>query len=112
MIELIALPFECLVAFVFLFVNYTRMGKAMRAVAQDEEAAWLAGINVQKVYLVVTGLGMLTPVGNSVEDSWQAVQAGQSGISNIEHFDTEKFAVKFAGLVKDFNCDIAIKERI
>jgi branched-chain amino acid transport system permease protein len=47
-----------LVALVFLFVNYTRMGKAMRAVAQDEEAAWLSGINVQKVYLVVTGLGM------------------------------------------------------
>jgi branched-chain amino acid transport system permease protein len=47
-----------LVALVFLFVNYTRMGKAMRAVAQDAEAAWLTGINVQKVYLVVTGLGM------------------------------------------------------
>ncbi|MHA2251532.1 MAG: branched-chain amino acid ABC transporter permease [Candidatus Kariarchaeaceae archaeon] len=47
-----------LVVFVLLFVNYTRMGKAMRAVAQDEEAAWLAGINVRKVYLVVTGLGM------------------------------------------------------
>jgi 3-oxoacyl-[acyl-carrier-protein] synthase II len=48
---------------------------------------------------------MLTPVGNSVEESWQAVQAGQSGISNIEHFDTEKFSVKFAGLIKDFNAE-------
>jgi len=48
---------------------------------------------------------MLSPVGNSVEQSWQAVQAGQSGISNIEHFDTEKFACKFAGLVKDFNVE-------
>jgi 3-oxoacyl-[acyl-carrier-protein] synthase II len=48
---------------------------------------------------------MLSPVGNSVEQSWQAVQAGQSGISNIEHFDTEKFATKFAGLVKDFNVE-------
>lgn len=60
---------------------------------------------MSKRRVVVTGLGMLTPVGNSVEDSWQAVQAGQSGISNIEHFDTEKFAVKFAGLVKDFNVE-------
>jgi 3-oxoacyl-[acyl-carrier-protein] synthase II len=48
---------------------------------------------------------MLSPVGNSVEQSWQAVQAGQSGISNIEHFDTEKFSVKFAGMVKDFNVE-------
>jgi len=60
---------------------------------------------VSKRRVVVTGLGMLSPVGNSVEQSWQAVQAGQSGISNIEHFDTEKFSTKFAGLVKDFNVE-------
>jgi 3-oxoacyl-[acyl-carrier-protein] synthase II len=60
---------------------------------------------VSKRRVVVTGLGMLTPVGNSVEESWQAVQAGQNGISNIEHFDTEKFSVKFAGLIKDFNAE-------
>ncbi len=60
---------------------------------------------MSKRRVVVTGLGMLSPVGNSVEESWQAVQAGQSGIVNIEHFDTEKFAVKFAGLVKDFNVE-------
>ena len=60
---------------------------------------------MSKRRVVVTGLGMLSPVGNSVEQSWQAVQAGQSGISNIEHFDTEKFSVKFAGLVKDFNVE-------
>ena len=60
---------------------------------------------MSKRRVVVTGLGMLTPVGNSVEQSWEAVQAGKSGISNIEHFDTEKFPVKFAGLVKDFNVE-------
>ena len=60
---------------------------------------------MSKRRVVVTGLGMLTPVGNSVEQSWKAVQAGQSGISNIEHFDTEKFSVKFAGLIKDFNVE-------
>ena len=60
---------------------------------------------MSKRRVVVTGLGMISPVGNSVEQSWQAVQAGQSGIANIEHFDTEKFSVKFAGLVKDFNVE-------
>ncbi len=60
---------------------------------------------MSKRRVVITGLGMLSPVGNSVEESWKAVQAGQSGISNIEHFDTEKFACKFAGLVKDFNVE-------
>ena len=60
---------------------------------------------MSKRRVVITGLGMLSPVGNSVEQSWQAVQAGQSGISNIEHFDTEKFATKFAGLIKDFNVE-------
>ena len=60
---------------------------------------------MSKRRVVVTGLGMLTPVGNSVEQSWEAVQAGKTGISNIEHFDTENFPVKFAGLVKDFNVE-------
>jgi len=60
---------------------------------------------VSKRRVVVTGLGMLSPVGNTVEQSWQSVQNGQSGISNIEHFDTEKFSTKFAGLIKDFNVE-------
>lgn len=60
---------------------------------------------MSKRRVVVTGLGMLTPVGNSVEQSWSAVQSGQSGISTIDHFDTEKFSVKFAGLIKDFNAE-------
>ena len=60
---------------------------------------------MSKRRVVITGLGMLSPVGNNVEASWEAVQAGVSGIANIEHFDTEKFACKFAGLVKDFNVE-------
>jgi len=55
--------------------------------------------------VVVTGLGMISPVGNTVEQSWEAIQTGKSGISNIEHFDTEKFSTKFAGLVRDFNVE-------
>jgi len=60
---------------------------------------------VSKRRVVVTGLGMLSPVGNTVEQSWKAIQTGQSGISNIEHFDTEKFSTKFAGLIKDFDVE-------
>jgi len=60
---------------------------------------------VSKRRVVVTGMGMLSPVGNSVESSWKALLAGQSGISAIEHFDTTNFATKFAGMVKDFNCE-------
>ncbi|KGY11990.1 3-oxoacyl-ACP synthase [Vibrio tubiashii] len=59
---------------------------------------------MSKRRVVVTGMGMLSPVGNTVESSWKALLAGQSGISNIEHFDTENFSTRFAGLVKDFDC--------
>lgn len=58
---------------------------------------------MSKRRVVVTGLGMLSPVGNAVESSWKAVCDGQSGISLIDHFDTTNHATKFAGLVKDFN---------
>lgn len=66
---------------------------------------FLGEVIVSKRRVVITGLGMLSPVGNTVEDSWKAVQAGVSGIGLIEHFDTEKFACKFAGLIKDFNVE-------
>ncbi|AGH80760.1 beta-ketoacyl synthase [Psychromonas sp. CNPT3] len=60
---------------------------------------------MSKRRVVITGLGLLTPVGNSVEESWDAIKAGKSGIANIEHFDTEKYACKFAGLIKNFNVE-------
>ena len=53
--------------------------------------------------VVVTGLGLVTPVGNSVETTWSALVAGQSGADNIKKFDTEKFPVRFACEVKDFD---------
>ena len=58
---------------------------------------------MSKRRVVVTGLGMLSPVGHSAESSWQALLQGQSGITNIDHFDTADFPTKFAGLVKDFD---------
>ncbi|WP_341659906.1 beta-ketoacyl-ACP synthase II [Vibrio sp.] len=59
---------------------------------------------MSKRRVVITGMGMLSPVGNTVESSWKALLEGQSGIVNIEHFDTENFSTRFAGLVKGFDC--------
>ncbi|HBU95418.1 MAG TPA: beta-ketoacyl-[acyl-carrier-protein] synthase II [Leclercia adecarboxylata] len=66
---------------------------------------------MSKRRVVVTGLGMLSPVGNTVESTWNALLAGQSGISLIDHFDTSAYATKFAGLVKDFNCEEIISRK-
>ena len=53
--------------------------------------------------VVVTGMGMVSPIGHSVETSWQAAIAGQSGIRFNESFDTETFGVKICGSVVDFD---------
>lgn len=53
--------------------------------------------------VVVTGLGCISPVGNTVQDAWASLLAGQSGIGRITKFDAEDFACKIAGEVKGFN---------
>lgn len=53
--------------------------------------------------VVITGLGAITPLGNSVEAYWNGLLAGTSGCDYIKAFDTEKFKTKFACEVKDFN---------
>ncbi len=55
--------------------------------------------------VVVTGLGMLSPLGNSPESTWQNLLLGKSGISDITHFDTTEYPTRFAGLVKDFDAE-------
>lgn len=55
--------------------------------------------------VVVTGMGMLTPLGNDVASTWQALQQGKSGIDFITHFDAEAYSTKFAGLVKNFEVE-------
>ena len=52
--------------------------------------------------IVVTGLGMVSPVGLNVEDSWKNVVAGKTGVAKITRFAAETFAVQVAGEVKDF----------
>ena len=53
--------------------------------------------------VVVTGLGLITPVGNNVEDTWTALTNGRSGADYIKRFDAEKFPVRFACEVKNFD---------
>lgn len=53
--------------------------------------------------VVVTGLGLITPVGNTVESTWSALMEGRNGVGYIKKFDTEKFSVKIAAEVQDFD---------
>ncbi|MES9904248.1 MAG: beta-ketoacyl-ACP synthase II [Sedimenticola sp.] len=53
--------------------------------------------------VVVTGLGMVAPVGHTVKESWDNVLAGKSGIRPITHFDIEPFSVHFGGPIYDFD---------
>ncbi len=53
--------------------------------------------------VVITGLGIISPVGNTVEQAWQNVLAGRSGIDRITRFDVSSFPVQIAGEVKDFD---------
>jgi 3-oxoacyl-[acyl-carrier-protein] synthase II len=53
--------------------------------------------------VVITGLGLVTPVGNTVEETWTALMSGRSGADFIKKFDTTRFSVKFACEVKDFD---------
>ncbi len=55
--------------------------------------------------VVVTGLGLLTPVGNTVESTWQNILAGKSGAAPIEHFDASNFTTRFSSSVKNFELE-------
>ncbi len=53
--------------------------------------------------VVVTGLGLITPVGNDVASTWQNIKSGVSGVGQITHFDANEYGTKFAAEVKDFD---------
>ncbi len=55
--------------------------------------------------VVVTGLGALTPIGNNIDDYWEALKNGKSGSAPVTYYDTEKFKVKFACELKGFNSE-------
>lgn len=58
---------------------------------------------MSKRRVVVTGMGMLTPLGVDLESSWQGLTAGKSGIAPIQSFDTTDYSVRFGGHVPEFD---------
>ncbi|MFZ9723211.1 MAG: beta-ketoacyl-ACP synthase II [Burkholderiaceae bacterium] len=62
-------------------------------------------VNSHRRRVVVTGLGCISPVGNSVKSAWESIVAGRSGIATVSRFDATVLPVHFAGEVKDFNVE-------
>jgi 3-oxoacyl-[acyl-carrier-protein] synthase II len=60
---------------------------------------------VSKRRVVVTGLGMVTPVGNDVAETWKNILAGKSGIALIDHFDTSEFSTRIGGSIRNLELD-------
>ncbi|HTM63326.1 MAG TPA: beta-ketoacyl-ACP synthase II [Gammaproteobacteria bacterium] len=58
---------------------------------------------MSKRRVVVTGMGMVTPLGNDVGSTWQSILAGRSGIGLIEHFDASDLTVRICGFVRNFD---------
>ena len=69
-------------------------------------------MNSLKRRVVVTGLGMVTPIGTEVNQSWQNLCNGKPGITEITRFDTTGFGAKIAGEVKDFNAEDFIDKKL
>ncbi|MGH8397281.1 MAG: beta-ketoacyl synthase N-terminal-like domain-containing protein, partial [Gammaproteobacteria bacterium] len=58
---------------------------------------------MSKRRVVVTGLGIISPVGNGVEDAWSAILTGKSGVGPITHFDAANYSTRIAAEVKNFD---------
>ena len=73
---------------------------------------WRRGVRLNRRRVVVTGLGIVSPVGNSVDEAWESIQQGRSGITPITRFDASAFACRIAGEVKGFDASkyISAKE--
>ena len=66
---------------------------------------------MEKRRVVVTGLGTVNPVGNTVEESWKGIREGKIGIGEITAFDNSAFSVHLAGEVKDFHPETVFDKR-
>jgi len=60
---------------------------------------------LNKRRVVITGMGIVSPVGSQLDDAWKNVCEGNSGIVLVEDFDTSAFPTRIAGIVRDFNVD-------
>ncbi|MCL4124031.1 UNVERIFIED_CONTAM: hypothetical protein GTU68_066243 [Idotea baltica] len=56
--------------------------------------------------VVVTGMGMLSPLGNDVASSWSGILAGKSGVNTIDHIDLSSFSTRFGGSIKNFDASL------
>lgn len=67
-------------------------------------------MNTRRV--VITGMGLITPLGNDLNTSWDAIKNGKSGIETLDHFDVSAFSTQFGGAIKNFDCSeyMEIKE--
>ena len=61
--------------------------------------------------VVVTGLGALTPIGNTLQEYWDGLKNGKSGAAPITYYDTEKHKTKFACEIKNFNVEDFIDKK-
>src|SRR5919109_4825135 len=61
--------------------------------------------------VVITGVGMVTPLGNDPESTWENLVAGESGAGPITHFDTSDYSVRFACEAKDFDPTVWIERK-
>ncbi len=61
--------------------------------------------------VVVTGIGIVSPVGNTVDSAWENIREGRSGIAPIERFDTEGFSVRFGGEVRGFDVEAYLSRK-
>ncbi len=66
---------------------------------------------MSKRRVVITGMGIVSPVGNSVEESWSNILAGKSGINSLTNLETEGQSVKFGGSVKNFEITDYLKPK-
>ena len=66
---------------------------------------------MEKRRVVITGMGAVTPIGNTAADSWAAAKAGRCGVGPITRYDTQNMKVKVAAEVKDLDVDALLGRR-
>ncbi len=68
-------------------------------------------MGLEKQRVVVTGLGMITPLGLTVDDTWRAILAGKSSVNTIDHFDPSEINCHICSRVKDFDSSLYMSDK-
>ncbi len=66
---------------------------------------------MSKRRVVVTGMGIISPVGNTVKDAWNAICEGRSGIGEITEFDASAMNTRIAGEIRDFDVETIMSRK-